>query len=291
MNYIISVVDTTLGKFMLLSCIVDTTNGCLVDGIRVTSHMVIQIISNTEKYIESGHQREGKPLKHFQATCLKKCHLERGVWIAISYTLADTQQIHVTEYLRRLWSNYTDKFLILNMHEMQNNSSNGVDTLTTGFLRTMFSSRVGDLYLQMVQENQFAGRPNGSKEPDYDMLVVEAYNKGLLDILPTTTKKSVWRPKVAQMTKEHLLEEMNTTLDHLPQQCLNHTQLQQFLQRSLEYEKRLYPTSQKKTLGNTSWISQKRLGRGNSVILMLRSLLERIRRFRISLQNLFPNSW
>ena len=147
------------------------------------------------------------------------------------HDLADAQNIHLTRYLQKLWSNHSSIQLVLNSHEMKGGDS------TVNFLRSVFptSHAVADTLVKAKMSNAFTGRSNPSKSFEYDLLAVAAHKHGLL------VNIEIGRPTVAALTEKHLLQFLNKTVDELPFQCLNDTQLRVFLNRSLEYEKQMYP--------------------------------------------------
>ena len=148
------------------------------------------------------------------------------------HDLADAQNIHLTRYLQKLWSNHSSLQLVLNSHEMKEGDS------TVNFLRSVFPSHVvGDTLVKAKTSDGYTGWSNPSKSFEYDLLAVAAHNLGLIPM-----DKELTRPTVAAFLEKHLLRFINKTADDLPLQCLNDTQLQVFLNRSLDYEKQMYPS-------------------------------------------------
>ena len=149
----------------------------------------------------------------------------------ISYCeLAGTENIHVIEYLKRFWRNYTNVELVLNLHELRKEDT------TTSFLRAILPPLAGDVFAKAKQNSGFISPSNPTRSIDYDRLVLVAHGKGLLN----KTRSS--RQALAMATEKQLLKTLNATIvDGLPLKCLNETQQQKLLQRSLEYEKQINP--------------------------------------------------
>ena len=151
--------------------------------------------------------------------------------VPISYReLADAENIHVIEYLKRFWRNYTNVELVLNLHDLRKEDT------TTSFLQAIFPPLAGDVFAKAKQNSGFISPSNPTRSIDYDRLVVVAHGKGLLN------KSRSSRQALAMATEKQLLKTLNATIvDGLPLQCLNETQQRKLLQRSLEYEKQIYP--------------------------------------------------
>jgi hypothetical protein len=144
--------------------------------------------------------------------------------------------LHPVEYLRSVWTNHTSsQIMLLNIRELAHDG----EDLVTGFLREIFPSPslAGDTFAKAASEDSvFAGRPNPSRNIDYDRLAVAARQQGLLTLIETTP-----RFKVTELAEKHLLRKLNTTIDRLPRICPDKTLLQELLNNSLEYEHRVYP--------------------------------------------------
>ncbi|VEU44751.1 unnamed protein product [Pseudo-nitzschia multistriata] len=148
--------------------------------------------------------------------------------------LAEIDNIHVAEYLRRLWKNHSSNVVMLNMHEMEH--KNDGEDITTLLLRENLSLVAGDV-LRMAKANaSYVGRPNPSKNFDYDRLAVKAHERGLL-----VNQSATLRFEIAQIAEKYLLQKLNKTKDSLPFVCLNQTHLESLLQKSLQYEREIYP--------------------------------------------------
>lgn len=126
---------------------------------------------------------------------------------------------------------------MLNMHEMRR--GNDGEDITTRFVRELLPPLASDT-LRRVKESGFVGRPNPSRNFDYDRLAVKAHEQGLLVNLTT-----VARFKIAEMTENYLLRKLNTTINNLPLVCLDKTQLQDLLEKSIRYENQIYPGQSK----------------------------------------------
>jgi hypothetical protein len=163
--------------------------------------------------------------------------------------IAESEHIHVVEYLQRLWSNYSSEVVVFNLHnEINSNSNSSFDVVrkedtTTRFLRYILPPLVADTFVT-VKDGSYNGRPNTSRNLDYDRLAVAAYENGLL-VNQTT---NIARFKVTELIEEYLFSKLNNTyINNLPMQCPNETQLENLLHTSLEYEDQimymLYPTN------------------------------------------------
>ena len=170
--------------------------------------------------------------------------------------IALAHNIHPVEYLRRLWSAYTSRIDILNMHDLmrpkQSYSHNNVggDDIFTRFLHEILpTSIVGDTIrdLKKTGFGEGIGRTNPSVNLDYDLLAIRAQERGFLN---STLK----RFQVARMIEAYLpqyletrnssasAENMNDTTPYkFPLICLNETEQKKFLERSLQYELQVSP--------------------------------------------------
>ena len=146
---------------------------------------------------------------------------------------AETKHVHVADYFRGLWSNHSSDIHVLNLHKMNLPSDDGED-VTSRFLQSTLTPLAAETYIRN-KESGFGGRHNPSRNINYDILAVAAHEKGLL------ANQTISRAKVAILSEENLFKKLSTTVDHLPMQCPNTTQLKLFLQKSLHYEKLLYP--------------------------------------------------
>ena len=110
------------------------------------------------------------------------------------------QNMHVTDYLHRLWTNYSSEIVISNMHDLQqrrHDDDADEKDLITRFVRDVLpswssSSRnadAGDVLVRAKQDRQFTSRTNPSRNSDYDRLAVLAEERGLLVPLSKTTTK------------------------------------------------------------------------------------------------------
>ena len=138
--------------------------------------------------------------------------------------------VHVVEYLQGLWRNYSSEVQVLNLHKMNAPSDKGEDT-TSRFLQSTITPLAAETYIRS-KDSDFGGRHNPSRNINYDILAVAAYEKGLL------SNQSIPRAKVAILLEENLIKNLNTT--DLPLQCPSGEELERFLQRSLHYEELLY---------------------------------------------------
>jgi hypothetical protein len=142
--------------------------------------------------------------------------------------LANANNVHVATYLSGLWSNHSDEIIVLNYH-----GSDGGDDVTVRFL-TAIDPAAAESYLR-VKDADFTGRPNPSRNIEYDRIAVAAYESGLLG-----NETNIPRFKVSELIEKHLLHALNTTMDRLPFHCPDETDLQHFLQMSLDYERQMF---------------------------------------------------
>lgn len=143
---------------------------------------------------------------------------------------AEEKHVHVAEYFRGLWSNHSSEVRILNLHKMNVPSDDGED-VTSRFLHSALTPLAAETYIRS-KDSGFGGRHNPSRNINYDILAVAAHEHGLLP-------NQIPRAKVAVILEENLMKFKNMT--DLPLQCPNDELLERFLQKSLHYEKLLYP--------------------------------------------------
>lgn len=152
---------------------------------------------------------------------------------------AEANHVHAAQYFQGLWSNHSSEVRVLNLHKMNVHSENGED-VTSRFLQSTLTPLAAETYIRS-KESGFGSRHNPSRDINYDMLAVAAYEHGLLANQTTT----IPRAKVAMLLEEYLMKKKkfkNTTITNLPLQCPNEEQLKRFLQKSLHYEELLYPS-------------------------------------------------
>ena len=205
------------------------------EGNKPHSNIIFDPNSPYKKKFEKWPSEGGKTCKTFldYITRKRKKNSRNDLSSTEYQKLAEVENIHVVEYLRRLWSNHSSEVLILNMHEMQHNDDG--EDLTTRLLREVLPPLAGNTF-KRAKVSGFTGRPNPSRNFDYDRLAVKAHERGLLANQTTTA-----RFKIAEMAEKYLLRKLNTTMDKLPLVCLNETHLQNLLQKSLQYENQMYP--------------------------------------------------
>lgn len=150
--------------------------------------------------------------------------------------------LHPVEYLRLLWANHSfsrENTMLLNMRNMAHDG----EDIATGFVRQILPSPsylAGDVFAKATGEDVgFAGRPNPSRNIDFDRLAVAAHKQGLL--AASTIGTTMPRFKVAELAEQHLLKKLNTTIELLPKICPNENLLHELLNNSLKYEQRIYP--------------------------------------------------
>lgn len=150
--------------------------------------------------------------------------------------LAHSKDLHPVEYLRDIYLEYTDQIQILNLHDMQSDASDA----TTHFLRSVLPS----ITIPKDDEKPAELQKNPSRNFDFDILAIAAHKKGF------TGKLS--RPLVAKYAEKHLKQYLEGThrelANPLPLKCLDDAQLDDFLKRTLEYERRLFPDKQSTAL-------------------------------------------
>ena len=146
--------------------------------------------------------------------------------------LAHSKDLHPVEYLRDIYLKYTDQIQILNLHDMQSDATD----VTTHFLREVFPS----MTIPKDDDRNTDQQYNPSRNFDFDILAVAAKRKGF------TGKLS--RPRVAKYAEKHLQEYLEgkdrELANPLPLRCLDDAQFEDFLKRTLEYERRLFPDKQ-----------------------------------------------
>lgn len=160
-------------------------------------------------------------------------------------------KLHPVEYLTSKWSNHSSQILLLNMHDMMNKKKKNFDggirgsgeeekeSIVTSFLREIFPPLVGDTLSKAAHEDSgSADQPNQSWNVDFDRIAVAAHENGLIG---NETNTSTPRYKVTELTKKYLLTKLNTTYNRLPKVCAEETLLQDILNRTLEFEHRIYP--------------------------------------------------
>lgn len=146
---------------------------------------------------------------------------------------AEASHVHVAQYFQGLWSNHSSEVRVLNLHKMNVPSDNGED-VTSRFLQSTLTPLAAETYIRS-KESGFGGRHNPSRNINYDILAVAAYEHGLL------ANQTIPRAKVTMLLEEYLMKKFKNTTD-LPLQCPNEELLKRFLQRSLYYEELLYPS-------------------------------------------------
>ena len=147
--------------------------------------------------------------------------------------MAEASHVHAAQYFQQLWSNHSSEVQVLNLHKMNVNvdSDNGED-VTSKFLQSTLTPLAAKTYIRS-KDSGFGGRHNPSRNINYDILAVAAYEHGLL------AKQNIPRANVALLLEANLMKFMNTT--DLPLQCPNEELLNRFLRKSLHYEELLYP--------------------------------------------------
>jgi len=145
--------------------------------------------------------------------------------------------IHPSEYVRRLWTNYSNHSFLLNMHEMMDN--NDGEDIGTRFVRKILPPNAAEtLIAAKERDTHFSPRSNPSRNLDYDRLVLKAHERGLLS-------KNASREEIGLLTEKNLLKKLNTTIDNLPLTCVKKSQLLNLLEVSLKYEQQLFPDQPK----------------------------------------------
>lgn len=141
---------------------------------------------------------------------------------------AEQAKLHPTEYLQQLWSNYSFIVEIFNMHQDGD--------LVANFVHQVLPAEVSNA-LEMERKN--ANRMPKHKNPseshlfDYDMLAVEAREKGLIP-----EHKMLSRRMTTVLIQRGLNE---FSPDNITRVCLTELELEQLLKRSLLFECHLFP--------------------------------------------------
>lgn len=151
---------------------------------------------------------------------------------------AEQAGLHPTEYLQQLWTNYSFHVEIFNMHQDGDLITNFVSNqiLPEGVKSALDIARMNAN--RMPQHKN----PSASHVFDYDMLAVEALEKGLIP-----KHEMLSRQMVSNMIQQVLNEYPPNNITRM---CLTESEQEELLEKSLSYERHLFPAQSDEFLAN-----------------------------------------